>query len=274
MDLNLVVVDGSAVANKAARLAVQIAQLEHHRLLGLYIVDEALVLDSYANYHKELGSNDQPDSRAELIEWFEAVGHNALEQLRQSCERADIPVETQILFGGVPELILDHAIKAQLLTLGRRGRGHASNPSHLGSYFCHIAHHARIPLLVGGDIAAPITNLLLLCDGNPHLGNALDWTVKLQHDFAAIVNVTIMDRNNSESISQDMKEQMLKHGLIDYHFVPLHQENINGVMEAIVQSEADLLLVGGYRHPEILEWLVGGRIDQILRKTPLPVLIA
>jgi nucleotide-binding universal stress UspA family protein len=46
------------------------------------------------------------------------------------------------------------------------------------------------------------------------------------------------------------------------------------LLETIIGSGADLLLIGGYHHPELLEWLSGCRIDQILRKTQLPVLIA
>ena len=274
MDQNLVVLDGSVTALNAAHLAIQIARVERQKILGLYIVDETLVLDPYASYQKELGRDEGPSSRAELIEWFEAIGTIALDQLKQLCDQGNVPVETQILFGGVQELILDHAAKAQMLTLGRRGKGHDSDPGHLGRNFRHIAHHAHIPLLVGGDIFRPIKHLLLLHDTSPRFDLALDWTARLHKNFSTDVNVAAIDQAETNTISQDIQERLFQRGLVDYHHIPLKEENGSGVLDVIVESKADLILVGGYRHPEILEWLVGGRTDQILRQIQLPVLIA
>jgi nucleotide-binding universal stress UspA family protein len=274
VDQNLVLVDGSVSAQNAAHLAVRIAKSERQWIQGLYIIDETLVYDTYANYQKELGGDDQPDSRAELSEWFEAVGRSALDQLEELCVQADIPIKTQILLGGVPDLILDHSARAQMLTLGRRGRGHAVDPEYLGSNFRHIAHHARIPLLVGGDVDRPINHLFLLNEGGSQFDRALDWTVRLHNDLRADVDVAVVDQSDPNTIPQDIEEQMAKRGLTDYHHLPILQDDISGLLETIIGSGADLLLIGGYHHPELLEWLSGCRIDQILRKTQLPVLIA
>jgi nucleotide-binding universal stress UspA family protein len=274
MDQNLVVLDGSTTAQNAARLAVQIAKVEHQKILGLYVVDETLVLDTFASYQKELGRNDRPDSRAELTEWFEAIGDIALDQLKQLGDREDVPVETQLLFGGVPELILESVANAQMLTLGRRGRGHATDPGHLGSYFRQIAHHTQVPILVGGDIYRPIKHLFTLNDGSPGFDRALEWTVRLQRHLSTNVNVAVMDLEDPNQIPPDIQEQMLQHGLVNFHHRPLREESISAVLEEVLASGTDLILCGGYRHPEILEWLVGGRTDQLLRQSQLPVLIA
>jgi nucleotide-binding universal stress UspA family protein len=34
-----------------------------------------------------------------------------------------------------------------------------------------------------------------------------------------------------------------------------------------------LIIMGGYRHGAVLEWLVGSTVDQVLCHTPLPVLV-
>jgi nucleotide-binding universal stress UspA family protein len=274
VDINLVALDGSVTAQKASNLAIQIARIEHQKISGLYIVDEALVLNTYTNYKEELGRYDLPSSRAELIKWFEAVGNEALDQLEQLCVRASIPVTTQLLFGGVPELVLENASQAQMLTLGRRGRRHEKNSEHLGSYFRQIAYHSPIPILAGGDIDRPIKHLFLLHDGSPGFDLVLDWTVRLQHHLSAKVYVAVMDQGDQDQIPPDIVDQMVQHELIDFYHQPLREESIHGVIEAILASETDLILVGGYHHPEILEWLVGSKNDQILRQSQLPVLIA
>lgn len=51
----LVAMDGSHLAQSAARFAIDLAQRENLQVHGLYIVDEVLVLDRYMNYQAELG---------------------------------------------------------------------------------------------------------------------------------------------------------------------------------------------------------------------------
>jgi len=274
VDRNLVVLDGSITAQNAAHLAAQIAKAEGQDVLGLFIVDDALILDRYASYQEELGWDEEPKSRAELVEWFEEDGNLVLEQLTEFCDEVDVPVETQILFGGIPELILDYAANAQMLTMGRRGKEHANDHGYLGSHFRHIAHHARIPLLVGGDTDQPIRSMYLLFDGSPCFDQAIDWAVRLQRDLSTKVNFSAMDQEDQHKMSPDFQEQLSQHGLTDYHYYPQPENSIQGVLEALTESGSDLIIVGGYRHPEVLEWMVGGRTDQLLRQSQLPVLIA
>ena len=275
MDVNLVVLDGSQTAQNAADLAVKLARAAQQKLFGLYVVDASLVLDPYASYQTELGRSDQAGSRTELTEWFEALGNRVLQEFVQMCAEAGILVETQIVFGGVSEIILERAANVQMLTLGRRGREQeqAPEPGNLGENFRHIAHHARIPLLVGGEIDNPIQHLLLLHDGSPNFGLALDWTVKLQRSLAAEVSVAVMDPGDSKSIEAEIQEQLAQHELSGYQLKLFLQDDISSVLSWADQSSADLLLVGSYHHPEILEWLVGGSIDRILRESHRPVLI-
>ena len=71
----LVANDYSPEARASADAAFQIAQNKNLPIRGLYVIDEALMLDPYTNYHAELplmsraskGANREPASRAELI---------------------------------------------------------------------------------------------------------------------------------------------------------------------------------------------------------------
>lgn len=274
MDQNLVVLDGSVTSQNAARIAIRIAKAERQKILGLFIVDETLVLDPYASYQKELGWDEEPHSRAELVEWFEEDGNLIMKELQELCDQADIPVETEILFGGIPELILDKAENAQMLTIGRRGMEHVSDYGYLGSNFRHIAHHAHIPLLVGGDIERPIESIYLLYDDTPRFELAIDWAVRLQRDLSTDVSVAVMDQVDQQNISSEIKEQLSQHGLLDYHYRPLPENSVPGFLTTLKEFRDDLILIGGYRHPEILEWIIGGKTDQLLRQSRLPVLIA
>ena len=90
----LVAADNSSEARAAANAALQIAQKQNLAIQGLYVIEEALAFDTYANYHTELpvlsiatnGSDREPSSRAELMNWFEKQGKSALRWLETACE--------------------------------------------------------------------------------------------------------------------------------------------------------------------------------------------
>jgi nucleotide-binding universal stress UspA family protein len=45
-------------------------------------------------------------------------------------------------------------------------------------------------------------------------------------------------------------------------------------MAVAVENNADLIVMGRYRHTALLEGLLGSTIDRVLRGTQIPVLIA
>ncbi len=159
----LVANDNSLEARAAANAALQIARNQNLAVRGLYVVEEVLALDTYANYRAELPlpsivRNDrsrQPSSRAELMSWLEKQGEVALHWLESACTKAGVPVTTKLLAGGVSELVLRNTARARLLAIGRRGHGHKDDSESLGLHFRKIAHHAHLPMLLGGEKRVP-----------------------------------------------------------------------------------------------------------------------
>jgi nucleotide-binding universal stress UspA family protein len=275
-DIILVAQDGSPVAQASASAAIQIAQSQNLMVHGLYVVDETLILDSYADYHAELGSADEPSSRTELITWFEKQGDAALHWLEARCQAADVPVTTNLLAGGVPELVLQEATQARLLAIGRRGHGHADDPSHLGRNFRAIAHHAHCPILVGGDEQQPIQHLLLAYNGSENAQRALGWASILQRTLPAKVTVLAVQESadTSHQWVTDMDTRVAQTGLTSYDFITRMGQPATEIAAAAEENLVGLIVMGRYRHTAAVEWLLGSTVDRVLRDTPLPVLVA
>jgi nucleotide-binding universal stress UspA family protein len=272
----LVAQDGSPVAQAAASAAIQIAQSQNLMVHGLYVVDETLILDSYADYHAELGSADEPSSRTELITWFEKQGDAALHWLEARCQAADVPVTTKLLAGGVPELVLQETTQARLLAIGRRGQGHADDPSHLGRNFRAIAHHAHCPILVGGDEQRPIQHLLLAYNDSENAQRALFWVSILQRTLPAEVTVLAVQESadTSHHWVTDMDTRVAQTRLAPYDFITRAGQPATEIAAAAKESRADLIVMGHYRHIAAVEWLLGSTVDRVLRDTPLLVFVA
>jgi nucleotide-binding universal stress UspA family protein len=282
----LIAYDYSSDARAAADAAIRLARNQNLAVRGLYVVDEALALDTYANYHAELpmlsrksnGERREPGSRAELMSWFETQGEIALNRLQADCEEAGVPVTTSLLVGGVPEMVIRCAAQAQLLALGRRGHGHRSDSKSLGHNFRKIAHQVRRPMLVGGLAPPSLHRLLLAYHGLAHADEALAWTARLQQGLAAEVIALSVCEDAKTCLSgvslEEIKARLANSGLDDYRFLTGHGRPSTAMADIAVAIDVDLIILGRYRHGALVEWLVGSTIDRLLRATSLPILIA
>jgi nucleotide-binding universal stress UspA family protein len=268
----IVAQDGSAAALAAASIAIQIAQSQDLSVHGLYVVDETLALDTYADYGHELEGAVDPASRAELLTWFEEQGDAALQMLEVRCQAAGVPVTADLLAGGVQEMVLRQSEQARLLAMGRRGHGHQGDTHHLGRSFRTIAHHAHLPLIIGGDEARTVRRLLLAYDGTKHAQPALAWASLLQRTLPAEVMVVAVQENGLQSTSEWLEEARAQLAGCQC----LHRLGQPGseIVAAADETQADLIVMGRYRHTVLLEWLLGSTVDRVLRGTQVPVLMA
>jgi nucleotide-binding universal stress UspA family protein len=282
----LVAEDHSLESRAAAHAALQIARNQDLTIEGLYVVDEVLALDTYANYHAELsvlsnGSNNggrEPTSRAELVSWFEKQGKVALNWLETAGMEAGVPVTTKLLAGGVSELVLRDAAQARLLAIGRRGYSHKDDPESLGHNFRKIAHHVHLPMLVGGKKTPSLHRLLLAYHGQAHANEALAWTAQLQRDLSAeviVLNVCEETESCQGAVSLEEIEDRLAHSdLAAHRFLTGQGQPAAEIAATAAANDVDLIILGHYRHSALVEWLVGSTVDRLLRATSLPVLIA
>lgn len=273
----MVAIDGSETSQNAASIAIHIAKSLKLDIHGLYVVDEELVMNDYANYQAELGNVGKPISRTDRAVLFEERGYNVLQRLQSRCQESGVPVTIQVDLGGVPEIILQQAVRACLLVLGRRGNGHASSPGYLGHNFRRIVHRARQPRLVGGDKQIHLERLLFAYNGQPHARKVLAWAARLQRCLSSEMMVLGVqesdDANSSRNWFEEIKTQLSQSNLKDFHLLTRYGKPSTEIVEVASESKADLILMGGYRHRVLLEWLTGSTVDTVLRNTPLSVLI-
>jgi nucleotide-binding universal stress UspA family protein len=274
----LVADDGSPDAQSAGDIAIQVARCQNLSIEGLYVVDETLVLETYASYSEELGSVQRPTSRAELVAWFENRGQSTLGRLEERCRAAGVLASSELLFGGVPELILATAAHARLLALGRRGHGHLGELSYLGHNFRAISHRARVPLLVGGDTKRPVQQLLLAYNASDAAQRALDWATRLQDALSAQVLVLAVQQGEGDEPTgqwlEDARRRLVEKGVTKPQLLSRHGQPADEIVAAAAESEADLIVMGRYRHTLLLDWLADSTMDGVLRKTGLPALFA
>ena len=272
----LMAVDGSPASRAAVSVAMQIAGKTPIAVKGLYIVDEKLITNPYANFQKELGFRVEPDSSANLVCLFQRRGNLTLRWLADRCRTEQVPVSTELFFGGVSELVLKNAEEAQLLVLGRRGLGHMADSKHLGRNYRAIARKAKIPLLVGGGKQRRIKRILLAYNNSASSNRALAWAISLQQKLACQVMMLAITENNgrSETRMTSIVEQLNHSMLHDYELIYRTGQPAEQVVSVAAEDQTDLVVMGRDDHKGWIDWLVGNIVERTLRSTDLPVLVA
>jgi nucleotide-binding universal stress UspA family protein len=201
----------------------------------------------------------------------------ALESIQAQCRSAEVAATTEILFGGVLELVVQAAETSQLLALGRRGHGHADSPDRLGRNFRAISRRTDLPILAGGDQERIVHRLLVAYNGSDRARGALDWASRLQQALPAEIAAVAVQETDADPAGQWLQEAQA--ALPHLHFdtcwcLQRHGTPAVEIVATAGEIETDLILMGRYGHSAFIERLVGSTVDYVLKNSPLPILMA
>ncbi len=276
----LVALDGFAAANAAAHVAIQIAQARSLSIYGLFIIDEALLLNPYANFQHELEGRSDDMPRDRVLALFKARGSKVLQELENQCQLANVPAHTELMLGGVPELILRESKHSELLSLGRRGGNGDHQSDRLGHNFRYIAHHVRCPVIVGGvSRRHSLQRLLLAYDDTGHGSRAEDctveWAALLRRVLPSDLIVLAIQHQDERPPrwEESIKACLDRGGLRNYNLVIRTGVTASAIMAVSITHHADLIIMAHYPHNAFIEWLTGSTVDTILRNSALPVVM-
>ncbi len=273
----LLAVDGSKISWNTGTTSIEVAKVLGMKISGLFVIDEELVVNDYADYRNELGVKDLSLSRSEKAALFENKGRKILQALKSKYQESDVWATTETGLGGVEKTVLDQARKAAILAVGRRGNGHPDTSDYLGSNFCRIAHSGKLPLLVGGDSAKTIKKILLAYNGRERAQKALAWIKRfLDHGTFEMLAVIVKEEDDSSDQfwKEEIKSEFSRNKLKNFRLITRRGNAGEQIARTAVESEADLLVMGGYRHKPLLEWLEGSTLESVLKKMSLPILVA
>ncbi len=275
----LVAVDGSHLARNAAEMAIRLAEIQGYGIHALYVVDEALALETYSDYHRELTFKVDPDEDDDPVALLEAQGALALDQVELKAKLADVPVEAEMLLGNVEDLILERAEQALMIAMGRRGNRHAGQPHHLGAHFWQVVHKAKVPIIAAGDVLPErASRLMFVFTGDDERSmKALHGVTILQRDLNADVLV-VLAGDPTDVQAQDWQDQVLariaEEDRPHYRFVRRAEKRAEALVAVAEEENVDLIVMSYvHRHLAILDEILGTPLDKVLQETQIPVII-
>ncbi|MDX1612661.1 MAG: universal stress protein [Candidatus Promineifilaceae bacterium] len=269
----LVALDASTHSLAALQAAAAMAAQMHAELVGLYVEDENLLHFAGLPFAREVRAPSARRQKTDSQRMEEQLRLQAA-QARRALAKAARAVETQWRFnvvrGQVTEAILEAALDADLLALGRFSRPFTGQ-GRLGSTARAATSIQRGALLFtqrGRDLTYPV---LVTYDGSAQARQALAAAAQLSAVNNNQLNVLLLAETTKET--EQLKEQALS-WLRDHQFekeVEFHwlRETSTEKLTEMVQAVDDCVLVLGGDNP----LLKAESIQDLLDQTDCPVML-
>ena len=147
----------------------------------------------------------------------------------------------------------------------------------MGSNFREIAHRIETSLLIGGREYSPekIRHILLAYDGSEYSQRALQWAESLRSAFNSVTTLSIEKEFETEhEWLNSRKLEITNSTLTNSEFIQAQGEAGPTIASISSSKQMDLILMGGYRHSQLLEWATHSTLNKVLRECDVPVLAA
>ncbi len=273
----LVPVDGAEDGWRALRQAAEVARLESGAVVhGMFVISPTYLSQPRAYLQTEGGVITSPEvnSPKELDKRYADWGKKVMQELADRCQIRKIPCRTHIHRGARLKGIGRHATDADLVVMPSSdviGRGSGLTPSRLEQAYREI----RRPLLVVLGYARPIERLLVCYDGGRQSKKALNVAARLASNWKMpLTIVSVEGRVIKPEEELPKAERYLRPFDLDVEYVERRGNVASELTSVAEEKNADLVIIGVYRHSFLRRTLLGSTLDQLVQLTLRPVLLA
>jgi nucleotide-binding universal stress UspA family protein len=217
----------------------------------------------------------------ELVRLAREAGYRMETKLTQRLALLQKPVELRrfdSLAGGIADIAAREARTADTF-VALRPNGAAREPEHLveGVLFESGRHLFLVPRRKAGKTA--FDHILVAWNGSRESARALAEALPYLHQARAVTVVVVDDEPPVEARATEgvaAVDHLKQHGIdAVLHHARARKADIGATLIAVAKDrEADLIVMGGYGHSRLREWLLGGTTYELLHAAPVPLLVA
>jgi nucleotide-binding universal stress UspA family protein len=203
------------------------------------------------------------------------------ERVEERFHNADVNWDFRQTTGSIPHALLSHAALADIIVCGRSGQGDKGRRASLGR-LGDIIMKSRVPVLVPGTDGIafdPFGKAVIGWNDSYEAANAVRAALPLLKCAGSVDVIRIEEpaRERSDAFpSTRLLEYLSRHDIhAELTVDNAEAEYVGGALcAAAMDGEASYLVIGGYGHSRISEYLFGGVTRAILESSPANVVIA
>jgi len=272
----LIGLEESAGTDRATALAIEIAQAQHARLIGLTIIDEP---DITAGTAMGIGGSSYKQDRDKaLIEDAHRRAREFEELFLERCRKAAIAARVLEITGRPAETILEEMQHHDLVFLGRDANFRFDTQDADARTWDVVLHRASRPVIVVPENPVTKTGVVALAyDGSMAATRALRAFVAsgLARDRSLHV-VTVNESGEkaweiaTEAV-KDLEELGFKSEL---HNVVSVLPLADALLLTATQLGADLIVMGAFAHSRLRHLFRGSVTQQLVERTTVPLFLS
>jgi len=266
----LVALDTSTDSLAALQAAANLAAIMEAKLMGLFVEDVNLLRLAQLPFAREVcwpTASGRPLDEERMERELRLRASQARRALAYAAEEAEAEWTFQVVRGTVTAKVLEAALEADLLSLGRASRslGHRR----LGSTARAAAEQAPGSVLLaqrGADLQRPI---VVTYDGSPAGWRALAAAVRMAqtNDSNLVVLVMAEEADAAPRLAEEAStwlKERVPHA--NYRYLPTG--NGDALVKVLQENEKGLIVLGGES-----ELLQGGALQRLLDELDCPVML-
>lgn len=267
----LVALDASTHSLAALRAAADMAASLHAELVGLFVEDENLLNLAglpFAHEVRTPSASSEPIDSDKMEQDLRLQASQARYALETAARRVKAKWSFKVVRGQVTSAVLEEAIKADLLAMGRVSRPFISR-SRLGSTArAASAEMGRSVLLmpISGELSYPV---LVTYDGTKAAKQALLAGTRLAQGSGDLLNVILLYETEAEAERlQEEVTEWLQARRLRANYLGLPKATAAELAKLIEAADNCVLVLGGES-----ELMKASSIQELLDRTDCPVML-
>ena len=244
----LVAISGSKTSWSALDQALILAAKENARIYGIHVVKE----------------ETQIEAEATLI---------IKDEFEKRCQALEVKAQWAVEAGSVVNIIGKRARWVDLVIANLAYPPNESGLLNLSSGFQSFIRQVPRPILAIPSSVSPLNNALLAFDGSNKSRIALYAASYIAARWKIPLTVlTVNEFSKATRLLQEAKTYLEQNKVTAIY--KYKEGNVaSTILETITEEENDLLVIGGYEYTALFEPLLGGVLNDILRRSDVPMLI-
>lgn len=277
----LIPTDGSANSLTAQDFGIYIARKLDASLTGFYVIDVNLIqgplltdisgsvgMPPYEGFFDTIEKS--LDEKADFI----------LKEFQERCQKAGVKSEIKKVIGKISPVIIEEAQSADMILMAKKGEHfHLKEGGLLGSVAESVARNSGKPVLVTPENFVEIESMALAYDGSDSASKALHLSLELsqQNTWPLTVIIITSDSKKAAALIAQVEEANQKDPeeppIADCETIILSGKESDEIIKFIQEGSVELMVMGAYGHNRLRELFIGSTTSQVVRKSPIPVLL-
>ena len=180
-----------------------------------------------------------------------------------------------IITGDITNKVSEHSLLSDLLVLRLVFPPSGGILDRLTSGISTILRGAKRPILIVKDNPMPLDRLLVVYNGSPKSKEALFMSAYFAGRYGAKLFLFTLDNGTADLEAETSYAKTYLRKLdLDFEFIMRKGENLaEAALTEAAANGVTTIVIGGYSGNSLIDKLFGSNIENLLRKTNLPVLI-